>query len=322
MKTFLHIAVYLLIFLGLSGCNGDVFIEDFQPSVSDVTLDGNGDSVTIHFKSSNWNLLHVYDYYDNSSLYYSVYDKDGNIVSQNQSPVLEGLGKIVCDDVIYEDKIVDFTIERTHPQEVKLTVNENALSSLFQFSIIASNEYETKEIHVAITPSDRYIFDHITYSLDVYSYNDKKIEERKSWIINNLTSTVVTSIQFPYKNEHRLVKFSSDTPGAFGLLANSNQDIEIPSISDGYLVMNGERAKYTSDLQSLPLPFSDDKRIEVPIQPYTYQRLTLMLEYEWFETNFTLYAVHPKTKKKKVITGILQSKMPKGYFIKRVNIND
>ena len=67
MKTFLHIAVYLLIFLGLSGCNSDVFIEDFQPSVSDVTLDGNGDSVTIHFKSSNWNLLHVYDYYDNSS---------------------------------------------------------------------------------------------------------------------------------------------------------------------------------------------------------------------------------------------------------------
>ena len=82
MKTLLHIVVYIFILMGLSGCNSDVFVEDFQPSVSDVTLEGNGDSVTIRFKSSNWDLLRVYDYYDNSSLYYSVYDKDGNIVSQ------------------------------------------------------------------------------------------------------------------------------------------------------------------------------------------------------------------------------------------------
>ena len=79
MKTLLHIVVYIFILMGLSGCNSDVFVEDFQPSVSDVTLEGNGDSVTIRFKSSNWDLLRVYDYYDNSSLYYSVYDKDGNI---------------------------------------------------------------------------------------------------------------------------------------------------------------------------------------------------------------------------------------------------
>ena len=54
MKTLLHIVVYIFILMGLSGCNSDVFVEDFQPSVSDVTLEGNGDSVTIRFKSSNW----------------------------------------------------------------------------------------------------------------------------------------------------------------------------------------------------------------------------------------------------------------------------
>lgn len=321
MKTFLHIAVYLLIFLGLSGCNSDVFIEDFQPSVSDVTLDGNGDSVTIHFKSSNWNLLHVYDYYDNSSLYYSVYDKDGNIVSQNQSPVLEGLGKIVCDDVIYEDKIVDFTIERTHPQEVKLTVNENALSSLFRFSIIASNEYETKEIHVAITPSDRYIFDHITYSLDMYSYTDTHIEERRSMVIDNRGNGNVTNYIFPFQNEYRQIQFTSNNPEAFNLLA-SKPEVEIPGIVDGYLVMNGERVQYASDMQRLPLPFPDTEKKAVITPAQTSQRITVLLEYEWFETYFTLYAVHPKTKKEKVITGTLKSKMPKRYLIKCEKLNN
>ena len=321
MKTFLHIAVYLLIFLGLSGCNSDVFIEDFQPSVSDVTLDGNGDSVTIHFKSSNWNLLHVYDYYDNSSLYYSVYDKDGNIVSQNQSPVLEGLGKIVCDDVVYEDKIVDFTIERTHPQEVKLTVNENARSSLFRFSIIASNEYETKEIHVAITPSDRYIFDHITYSLDMYSYTDTHIEERRSMVIDNRGNGNVTNYIFPFQNEYRQIQFTSNNPEAFNLLA-SKPEVEIPGIVDGYLVMNGERVQYASDMQRLPLPFPDTEKKAVITPAQTSQRITVLLEYEWFETYFTLYAVRPKTKKEKVITGTLKSKMPKGYLIKCEKLNN
>ncbi|WP_455670812.1 hypothetical protein [Phocaeicola faecalis] len=321
MKTFLHIAVYLLIFLGLSGCNGDVFIEDFQPSVSDVTLDGNGDSVTIHFKSSNWNLLHVYDYYDNSSLYYSVYDKDGNIVSQNQSPVLEGLGKIVCDDVVYEDKIVDFTIERTHPQEVKLTVNENARSSLFRFSIIASNEYETKAIHVAITPSDRYIFDHITYSLDMYSYTDTHIEERRSMVIDNRGNGNVTNYIFPFQNEYRQIQFTSNNPEAFNLLA-SKPEVEIPGIVDGYLVMNGERVQYASDMQRLPLPFPDTEKKAVITPAQTSQRITVLLEYEWFETYFTLYAVHPKTKKEKVITGTLKSKMPKRYLIKCEKLNN
>ena len=89
MKTLLHIVVYIFILMGLSGCNSDVFVEDFQPSVSDVTLEGNGDSVTIRFKSSNWDLLRVYDYYDNSSLYYSVYDKDGNIEYNYTNPLPE-----------------------------------------------------------------------------------------------------------------------------------------------------------------------------------------------------------------------------------------
>jgi hypothetical protein len=234
MKTLLHIVVYIFILMGLSGCNSDVFVEDFQPSVSDVTLEGNGDSVTIRFKSSNWDLLRVYDYYDNSSLYYSVYDKDGNIVSQNQSPVLEGLGKIVCDDIIYKDKMVDFAIERTHPREVKITVNENMYSSLFQFCVTVSNEYETKKIYVSITPSDRYIFDRITYSLDAYSYTDKQIEERKSIVVNNRgDESIVTNYIFPFKDEHRQIQFTSNNPEAFNLLADSKPEVEIPGIVDG-----------------------------------------------------------------------------------------
>ena len=228
-----------------------------------------------------------------------------------------------CDDIIYKDKMVDFAVERTHPREVKITVNENMYSSLFQFCVTVSNEYETKKIYVSITPSDRYIFDRITYSLDAYSYTDKQIEVRKSIVVNNRgDESIVTNYIFPFKDEHRQIQFTSNNPEAFNLLADSKPEVEIPGIVDGHLVMNGELARYASDMQQLPLPFPDTEKEAVTTPPKTSQRITLLLEYEWFETNFTLYAVHPKTKKEKVITGTLQSKMPKGYFIKSEKLNN
>ena len=70
------------------------------------------------------------------------------------------------------------------------------------------------------------------------------------------------------------------------MLADSKPEVEIPGIVDGHLVMNGELARYASDMQQLPLPFPDTEKEAVTTPPKTSQRITLLLEYEWFETNF------------------------------------
>ncbi len=57
---------------------------------------------------------------------YKVYDADNRLVTNDQGPSLNGLGKIVC-----TGEMIDFTIERVHPEEVKITVGENALPLLF-----------------------------------------------------------------------------------------------------------------------------------------------------------------------------------------------
>ncbi len=51
------------------------------------------------------------------------------LVTNDQGPLLNGLGKIVC-----VGEMIDFTIERVHPEEVKITVGENALSAPFSIS--------------------------------------------------------------------------------------------------------------------------------------------------------------------------------------------
>ena len=163
------------------------------------------------------------------------------------------------------------------------------------------------------------MFDHITYSLDMYSYG-KVIETQKSFVQSNYWDIPYPYLLSPYEDVQHEVIFTSYMPEAFQLLGESNLTVEIPSIKSRYLEMNGKKAQYISTKQSFPYHNTEQKEILIP--PSTIQRITLMLEYERFETQYTLYAFHPKTKKQRIITGMLQSKMPVDYHIKRENINE
>lgn len=312
MKRFIDLTAYLLILLVFYSCNGDVFVDDFRSSDSELTLDGNGDVAVIRFASSNWDYLQIYTYDENFSYSYEIYDADGQLITIEQFPYLKGLGKIVCNE-----ELTGFTVDRSNPQELKITVDENARSTHFQFEIIASNEYEFQEIYVDISPSDRYVFDHITYSLDAYSYEYRK-ERGLSSLEYNRLDTPYSFLMSPYENVCYSVIFQSNAPGAFQLLREGNLTVEIPSMEGRSLVMNGKQAQYTPIEQKWPFP--NTEQIEVSIPPHAYQRITPLIEYEWFETRYTLYAVHPKTGKQRSITGMLQSKMPGKYEIEQKDL--
>lgn len=64
------------VLLVLCSCNSDVFIDEFLPSVTELSLDGNGDSATIYFSNSNWNWLFLYVPVTDFSV--EAYDVDGN----------------------------------------------------------------------------------------------------------------------------------------------------------------------------------------------------------------------------------------------------
>lgn len=309
MKKIIDLTAYLLILLVFYGCNGDVFVDDFRSSDSELALDGNGDVETIRFASSNWDLLGIYVY--DESYYYScnIYDADGNLIATEQVPYLKGLGKIVLDE-----DLIGFTVDRSNSKELKIIVDENARITHFRFMIMVGNEYEFQEIYVDISPSDRYVLDHITYSLDAYSH-EYRAERGMSTLKYNSSDTPYTFIMFPYENVLSSVMFQSKMPEAFQLLGEGNLTVEIPGMEDGRLVMNGKQAQYTYKEQAWPFPNTEQKEVSVP--PHVYQRITSLIEYDWFETEYTLYATHPKTGKQRIITGMLQSTTPgKCYLIR------
>lgn len=270
MKTIVNLTAYILILLGFYSCNDDVFVDDFRTSDTEFTLDGNGDEVTIRFASSNWDLVWMYTYDSDFTHQYEVYDADDNLIMRNQDVYLKGLGKIVCNE-----KLTDFIIQRSNPKELKITVGENVRNDYFRFMLVVSNEYESQEIYVQITPSDRYVFAHITYSLNAY-YSERKIEEEVNIVRSNFENTP-SPLHLIVQGIRHKVTFRSDTSEAFQLLGDGNLTVEIPSIENGSLVMNGVQAQYTSMEQEFPFP---DIYRDIFIPANTTQHITLMQEYE------------------------------------------
>lgn len=102
-------------------------------------------------------------------------------------------------------------------------------------------------------------------------------------------------------------------PEAFQLLGEAGLTVEIPSMKDGYLVMNGKRVPFISEQQMLPSSNTEQKEDIIP--PRTSRYYTLLMMYDWLETRYTLYVSHSKSKKQRIVTGTLQSRMPVKYNI-------
>lgn len=161
--------------------------------------------------------------------------------------------------------------------------------------------------------------DSIIYSLNAYSYDpENKIEKKEGVSFHNLTDGSSTYTLFPFESFYHFMRFKSDVPEAFQLLGEAGLTVEIPSMKDGYLGMNGKRAPFISAQQMLPCSNTEQKKDIIP--PRTSRYYALSMVYDWLETRYTLYVSHPKTKKQRIVTGTLHSEMPVKYYITHKDI--
>lgn len=314
MKAITRLTINLLILIFLYSCNNDVFIDDFRTSNCNINLDGNGDDVTVPFASSNWNLMGIFPETNSAAHQYEIYDADGNLIKKDRDVYLKGLGKVVCNE-----KLNHFIIQRSNPKELKIIVDENLNHDIFNLRLVVGNENESQDIYVTITPSDRYVLDHITYSLTDY-FHEKRLEEIYSITIQNNSNDSITFHVKPFNNVYHKVTFKNDNPEDWLIVKENDLNIEIPSFENERLAMKGLQAHYTHNTQSLALPFPNTKEVKISIPPNTTQKTTLFADYEYFETKYTLYVVNPKNGKKRTLTGTLQSMMPTEKIYKGINI--
>ena len=195
MKHILKLILFLLASISFCQCNQDIFVEEpygqdtpaeeFAPEITEYTLNGEGDSITIQFLSGKWEISGFHFNADENMFRekweYFPYDEQDTIYTWE--PILwTGRGKGV-----YKDPFTQVTVERERYDELKVKVEGNSYAVPYQFCITTSNASDLKTIYINILPGTPYQIDRVEYNLDAF-YTSQSEEKRGGDYITNHTS--------------------------------------------------------------------------------------------------------------------------------------
>lgn len=171
MRYMRFITILLLTFL-LCACNSDIFVEDFTPDVTELTMNGDGASRTIRFRSDDWSqlTLAVADIY--SSNLPTVVTPAGG--SPMQGKTLTGDGTISLHTTLN-----DFTVTR-RGDVVTVDVNYAIGNGVLMFWLVASSDetYDRHEIMVGIERVGGLEIVDVDYNLMTWGTDENKAEDR------------------------------------------------------------------------------------------------------------------------------------------------
>jgi len=314
MKRFsLILNIFLCTLLLFTSCNNDVFIDELKASATELQMAGNGDSTTVNINSWDWYITSV-DQPNNptaSQFYGKIYDEDGKKISEYDLPFFQH--GVLKGKLVYSGSRNGFSVTRLKDKSLDIHLDENLNDSAFKFTIWVSNRYKTIPINITQSPSDGYVFDHITYTYIPGSYWTN-YDWVKDSINNNGDSPIVEKLSI-FSGTHQTFAFSSNEKKAFSYLKNSQQVVIPVCLEDSVIKLSSENKYYKSGEQKGNLPFNDiDKTITLPVGMSEIRKI---YECEHFNASYTLYVRIVKTNEIKSVSGKFHSDMPTGknYFL-------
>src|SRR5690554_3030532 len=121
MKRNIHKLLSLSILMLISGCNSDIFVEDFLPGEQiDVAISETDNRKEINFKSDNWKLIEIVSLMG-APFTTRAYTLDGEPVSfpfgEKEPAIVHCVGDFI-----------DFRVEKRGGNKLQLTLNENLMN--------------------------------------------------------------------------------------------------------------------------------------------------------------------------------------------------
>ncbi len=327
-NVFRYLYVPLLLILP-AGCNGDVFIDDFAPSVSEVRME-EGTDYCIDFEADNWNMRALYMEHFSPSYWLEelncdFYDADGRLLGENR-PSFWFTGGEYTKMVLRHPQLA-LTLERTGAKRLCLTDAENIGLDTCRLIITVGNEYDIRDISVQLEPSTRYRFDSIVYKLDTYYLQEQYSSE--TFLVNPVNTGTGTMHYNLYPYESRYTKldflgryFFGDpllTAEQLDIFGNDMPVIPVPGINSyGWPVPSDETVRLSAGTVLLPPP-SDLLAVyeTVTVPPGKQVTCAVCCWYTYYGIEYALYATNPKTGKQRVFEGLLDMQVPRAYSLEQ-----
>lgn len=308
MKHTCNYLFLLLLLPLLHACNGDVFVDELKVPLTEATLNGDGDTLTLRFNTSNWQLNQAYrgEYGDAYTHYLAgeLYTLDGTDMGRTNCR-LDTKGKIVVDYPPYE-----ITFIRPNDRELQIILGDNPKNEAFDLTLLVCDQdyFQQENIHLTQQPGSGYVIDRIEYDpvpKDVYT---KILED--NYLIDG-TDEPVTRTYNLSERMRRWFTFHCD--------------------ADLYLVPTGDEPPTiiapAADISQGVKPGTD--RIEyfrygsnmlfVDMEPPVMRTLTLkpgytsimrLAEYQIYTAYYTLHLRNVKTGKPRTVQGNIECTNP------------
>ena len=192
MKIKIHKLLYLSVLMLLSGCNSDIFIEDFLPGEQmDVAISETDNTKEINFKSDNWKLIEISSIMGGSFNIES-YTFDGQPVSFPFGEKEPAIVHCLSD-------FIDFRIEKRNGHKLQFTLNENLMNEDVTMLITVGNDYKEQQIKLLTAPTRKYQIDSVVYDWDKFVIHEGYLKEMESLTINNKSASPVIFPVYPFR---------------------------------------------------------------------------------------------------------------------------
>ena len=308
-----HNLFFLITLISFTGCNGDVFIDDFLPrGHEEITISETDNIKEIDFKSDNWNLYTVVCEMD--YLIANAYTLDGELT---HLPFDEKeLGT-----VHYTSDYIDFYVEKVSGNKLKVTLNENLHNENAELLIIVGNEYKEEYIKMVLAPTSKYQIDSVVYDWGKFEIYEGNLKEMENLIVyNKFSSSPVTIKVYPFRKSTHEISFYDPTltwdkevfSRLFGIPL---PEIIIPDIVDSKPVLNETKVTFGIRNQQLKTDLDKELFVDVTIDGFDNRNIRVFNQLRKYTVPYSIYLSNAKTGKHRIFRGVLHSEEPIDYLI-------
>ena len=310
---------YLWPVLLLTGCNGDVFIDDFLPEPKPIVLSDAEGNVSVRFNAENWDILYIESI--RSDMFADARDTSGNRIG---FPIENEENAVIQ----YGNEYLDLRIEKNSRSELNFILSENLYDEPVELGIKVGNQYTSKTLEVSLSPTQKYQIDSIVYQWDKFKLYTNTLEEMDAFTVDNTqSSTPVRWTVFPYRYSSRKIEFYCPNASWNGYdytryLGEPLPQIDIPDVTDGKPALQGTKARLGMEYQNLETGLDKNLEVEATVEAGDRRKIIVYNQMEIYDIPYKAYTSNPKNGKRHMFSGTLSSSRPYDYFIFKQQLTD
>jgi len=302
--------IFILLTLGLSACNDDVFVEPLKVSTGKGEIGPDNKTLFIGISGSNWSVKDIC-YYDAEGSTRPDYSDDAFRVSTAFTKL-------------------DMDVKR-NGLEIHLTSYLGKEPGSLVFTV-TSGGYEYHDVNIHVLPTGTYDIniEDVSYVFDQWSgYPDENFTDKVIIYKYPEGLSEATSFVFPtQEHANMLYKFEPmpDADTFAQRVLNSGILVPIPTYgpfagnTTDFWVMKGQEAKLTTNRSAFLTTYLPPVPAAVELPAGKPLAVILMCEYESIGLDCTIKAVNPATELTETIECKLRMDMPNKYRVKVVDL--